>query len=362
VKWSERSRTSIATFLLPVVSLLLLLLVGEGFFRILGYGRAVQYDYSPELGWVHHPNQNARMPVGGWDVRIDAAGFRGPDHALQKSGDQFRILLLGDSYTFGWAVAEDSTYGSVLGRLLLGRGANCQKVEVINGGVNGYNTEQEIAFLRLIGLKYHPDLVIIAFTPNDIMTESETKTMLRYPALRRLLEQSALYQFLAPRIKAMVFARDRGAYTETMSKFLEQPDSAVLVRWAQVRLALLQLGDMAERDSFRLLIAAFPFATQMDPTSRSDAPQTLLRQLHSESAIPLVDLLPAFRRAALRGDKLFLINDPTRHPGPQGHAVAAAELFQFITDEKFVPPCTTEQVTHGSPGGRAQQLRTGRVQ
>jgi lysophospholipase L1-like esterase len=331
------------------VSVLLVLVAGEGFFRILGYGGAVRYDYSPELGWVHHPNQTARMPIGGWSVRIDAAGFRGPDHTLQKSGGQFRILLLGDSYTFGWAVAEDSTYGSVLERLLLGRGANCRKVEVINGGVNGYNTEQEIGFFRLIGLKYHPDLVIIGFTPNDIMTESETKTMLRYPALRRLLEQSALYQFLAPRLKTLIFARERGAYTETMSKFLEQPDSAVLVRWAQVRSALLQLRDMAERDSFRLLIAAFPFATQIDPTSQSDAPQALLRELHSESAIPLVDLLPAFRRAALRGDKLFLINDPTRHPGPQGHAVAAAELFQFITDDKFVPACTGERAAHGIP-------------
>jgi lysophospholipase L1-like esterase len=346
----DRMRATVVTLLLPITSLLLVVLLGEALFRILGYGRAVQYDYSPQLGWVHHPNQSARMAVGGWKVRIDAAGFRGPGHSVQKAGGWVRILLLGDSYTFGWAVAEDSTYGKVLERLLAQRGHKCQQVEVINGGVNGYNTEQELAFLRLVGLRYHPDLVIIGFTPNDIMKESETKTMLRYPALRKVLERSALYQFLAPRVKGLVFVRERRSYDQTMSKFLEQPDSAVLERWREVRAALLQLNDMAQHDSFQLMIAAFPFATQTHPNSRAKAPQDLLKQLHSESAIPLLDLLPAFRQATLRGETLFLTNDPTRHPGPRGHAVAAEELFGFITQKELVPACFQDRVLTTSTG------------
>jgi GDSL-like lipase/acylhydrolase family protein len=184
--------------------------------------------------------------------------------------------------------------------------APCRDVQVLNAGVNGYNTEQEVAFIRRTGLRYQPDVVIVGFTPNDIMMASETKTMLRFPALRKVLEQSALCKFVAPRIKALILPSQRRAYDETLSKFLGRPDSAVLARWAHVRAALLQLDELAEWDSFHLLVATFPFVSQLDRASRSAAPQELLRQLNSESGIPVLDLLPAFQQAAARGEQPFL--------------------------------------------------------
>jgi len=98
-------------------------------------------------------------------LRTNSLGFRGPEWSKEKPANTYRIALLGDSLTFGYGLSYQETYGEILARLLnrqLGR-----QVEVLNFGVNGYNSFQELAVLRRYVLGYHPDAVILLITIND---------------------------------------------------------------------------------------------------------------------------------------------------------------------------------------------------
>jgi lysophospholipase L1-like esterase len=75
-------------------------------------------------------------------IEVNAEGFRGP--ALRRDHTDFRILALGDSCTFGTPVAERYTYARSMERELLTRG---HRVEVVNGGVEGYDPSDVLARL-----------------------------------------------------------------------------------------------------------------------------------------------------------------------------------------------------------------------
>ncbi len=103
----------------------------------------------------------------GVPVHINRLGFRATrDYSLNKAPNTFRILILGDSVTFGHGAVHD--YPSLL-ESLLKQWRPATDWQVWNLGVPGYNTSQELAQLRELGPAYQPDLVIVGFFINDII-------------------------------------------------------------------------------------------------------------------------------------------------------------------------------------------------
>jgi len=97
-------------------------------------------------------------------VRVNALGLRGAELPEAK-GDETRVLCLGDSTTYGQGLAEDLTLPVLLeGELSRGPRA----VRVVNGGLRGYGTEQEIALLEELGPRIRPDFVVLFWYPNDL--------------------------------------------------------------------------------------------------------------------------------------------------------------------------------------------------
>jgi hypothetical protein len=107
-------------------------------------------------------------------IEINMDGLRDREHAIDKDGDVFRIAVLGDSYAEALQVPLEQTFWSVLGeRLKVCRRFVGRDVEVINFGVAGYGTAQELSTLRHYVWKYEPDLVLLAFTTgNDVRNNS----------------------------------------------------------------------------------------------------------------------------------------------------------------------------------------------
>jgi GDSL-like Lipase/Acylhydrolase. len=104
-------------------------------------------------------------------ISINSDNFRDREYTIEKSNDTIRIIALGDSFTFGWGVDLNDTWPKQLENLLNKR---CQKkkFEVLNMGVPGYNTPMEIEFFKLKGIKYNPDIIILAYVGNDIVNET----------------------------------------------------------------------------------------------------------------------------------------------------------------------------------------------
>ena len=103
----------------------------------------------------------------GVPVKTNRFGFRSTrDDRLEKTPNTFRILVLGDSVTFGHGAVSD--YPSLL-EVSLKRWRPEVDWQVWNLGVPGYNTAQEFTYLEEVGRRYSPDLVVVGFFLNDII-------------------------------------------------------------------------------------------------------------------------------------------------------------------------------------------------
>jgi hypothetical protein len=120
----------------------------------------VQFAVDPDLGFIPVPNQKAMRTLPGvyaYTYSNNSLGLRGPEiHAKTKP----RILVLGDSFTYGIGVNDDETFCSILQSLL-------PEHEVINGGNGGKGTDYALKFYRTKGKQLQPDIVILVFTGND---------------------------------------------------------------------------------------------------------------------------------------------------------------------------------------------------
>ena len=108
-------------------------------------------------------------------VKVNRDGLRDVDHERLKPVNTVRIVILGDSYAEALQIPIESTFWAILGRELAAcRAFGDRMVEVINFGVSGYSTTQELLALRSRGWSYDPDIVLLAFlTGNDISDNSK---------------------------------------------------------------------------------------------------------------------------------------------------------------------------------------------
>ena len=198
-----RRRKSLFRFTALLASLVFTVLAIELGLRLAGYTdfRGVSYATNDsELSWVNKPG--ADVDVRGvdyeYDVKINSLGLRGEE--LRQSAD-FRILVLGDSYTFGEGVGNADTWAVQLETL-------CKDltfdVEVVNGGVYGYGAMQAKGLAMRVWNAVQPDIVIYSHCGNDFADDLRfhqgTYRMVRnrIPGRKFLRENSALYNLSKP--------------------------------------------------------------------------------------------------------------------------------------------------------------------
>jgi hypothetical protein len=111
--------------------------------------------FDPVLGWSLQPSSHGVSSRTGYPIeyRINSKGLRDDETAYEKPAGRFRIVLLGDSRTFGFGVPIHKHFSTLLERYF-------KDLEVINMGVGGFGVDQELLCLRTEGLRYQPDLVM----------------------------------------------------------------------------------------------------------------------------------------------------------------------------------------------------------
>jgi lysophospholipase L1-like esterase len=165
----SRSRGVLINLSLIIISTLFALFLSEMALRLTGFSplyvspeRDRFWKYDPILGWAHEPGQEGifETPQFRTVVRINEDGLRDRPHSYERQNSKERILVLGDSFAWGYGVEESERFSQLLEKSL--------DVEVINAGVSGYSTDQELLWYRNEGIKYETDLVILALTGNDV--------------------------------------------------------------------------------------------------------------------------------------------------------------------------------------------------
>ena len=129
------------------------------------WGAEIYYSfdrYDPTKGWA--------AKAGLRDVRVfkektlntNSRGLRGrTEYTYEPTPGTLRIVVLGDSFTFGDGVSDDETYCANLQTIL-------PHVEIINMGVHGYGHDQMLILFREEGVKYRPDIVLLGFAAADM--------------------------------------------------------------------------------------------------------------------------------------------------------------------------------------------------
>lgn len=120
------------------------------------------WKYDSLLGWAHQPGQEGIFETQQFStvVRINENGLRDRQHSYERQNDVERILVLGDSFAWGYGVEETERFSQLLEESL--------GVDVINAGVSGYSTDQELLWYKNEGIKYEIDLVILEIAGNDV--------------------------------------------------------------------------------------------------------------------------------------------------------------------------------------------------
>lgn len=137
--------------------------------RVAGYSAPEFYAVDQTRGYALRPG------VEGWFqregqayIRINSDGLRDHEHSMTKPQNVVRIAVLGDSYAEAFPVAQEDAFWSVMERKLQECDAfQGKQVEVLNFGVSGYGTAQELLTLREHVWKYSPDIVMLALTTNN---------------------------------------------------------------------------------------------------------------------------------------------------------------------------------------------------
>ncbi len=101
-----------------------------------------------------------------WEIVLNSEGFRDAELPRRKSESGFRIVCLGDSWTFGMAVEQEQAYPQRLNALLR-RQYPQGDFEVLNRGVLAYSSYQGLELLRKRMPEWAPDVVAFAFAMND---------------------------------------------------------------------------------------------------------------------------------------------------------------------------------------------------
>jgi len=308
--------------------------------------------------WIYEmvPGERRTDPTSGVVYEVNRSGFRDRDRALARPDGTFRIAVIGDSLTFGYGVALEATFAARLGQRLVR--LDEPTFEVLNLGVSGYNPYTEAELLRGVGLGYTPDLVLVQFCINDLNDPTlhfDTSTMLtlgaipdaalpdpaaraRRPAVasdglaRRVCSASRVCSRIADAIAA------HAAHDELVAALAphETPSDAEIAWLAHLYRRMAR--DTRERHG-QLAVVVFPWSTQV----ARDAPaplQDALAALGVREDILVIDLLPAFRRAAAESAAPLFLD--LWHPTARGHAIAADAIFTALACADVLPGVVTD--------------------
>jgi len=127
------------------------------------------WQFTDTVGWLYQPGLRTwyTSPEFHSRVEINSKGFHDREHAYAKPPGVVRILTLGDSFTAAIEVPLEDSFSRLLEKRL-NELAPPTRFEVVNLGVGGYSTVNEMLMYREEGAKYRPDLVMVFFNDGDI--------------------------------------------------------------------------------------------------------------------------------------------------------------------------------------------------
>ncbi len=265
------------------------------------------YKHRPGLDTVYQ-----KVPV-----KINNLGLRDREITV-KADDELRILVLGDSVTFGWGVRARDSFPEQLEQAIARNHPG--PVNVINSGVGGYNTEQQASFARLMTDDLQPDLLVLLYVTNDIEINeppfdpwSDVSPKGKNPvmAIQRLIWHSRLHRLTQFAIRINRQPRDR-------------PPDRTSAGWRRSMAALEELAHLSRNRSIPFVVVMY----RLQDSQFSRGLATDISSRATEFNFTYQDSLPWLSKV----DRVSITNSvvDARHPNAAGHALLAKGLYDLL--------------------------------
>lgn len=335
-KTSKRSKLKLLlrNFALICGSLLLFFILGEMVLRYLGYGDLVIYQADSRLFWKPLPNQKCYTKFNHKPVYINSKGTRGKDFDEKKVKNGFRIISLGDSKTFGWGLSDLETYSALLKKLLQNQVGNKLKIEVINAGVNAWSYAQMYVYLKDIGLRYRPDMVILADANlwsqfSEESSKEFREKMVRRVRLKNLLRRSAIYHFVIEVKLKKFYGKYRTKFIPLDPKrddHFKKEQQADPNRFFEEQ--ILKIVELLNNNNLKFLMLYIPPENILS-SNQKPILLKIKEKISKLYNITLIDFTEDFQRA---NRILYHPNDPV-HPNADGNKIISNRIFQHTITE-----------------------------
>lgn len=312
------------------------------------------FQYDDVLGWTQKSNKTSYFKTT--RVQINSKGLRDEETPYQKPDGEFRMLFLGDSQLFGDGVEAEETFVSLLETEL-------NSVQAINAGVIGYGTDQQLLFLKREGIKYSPDLIIVAMNAYDfhdnisktirsgyskpvfkIKGDELLLTNVPVPQFdiverinRRFADMSYLYHFASVGVGSIM---NRGIEEEGRREVA--PDS-ILLKGSQMEEALSitkrilkEIAQEGRKVNAQTVVVFLPY--QMDFGSDLNYKQTIDTLCQGLDAYSKAnDFLFMDIRSELAPHYQPSIYRDTMHFSAEGHQIVAGILLKNLIGSQLIP-------------------------
>jgi hypothetical protein len=152
-----------------LLSFLVAFAIAEGTVRLLRPQEVgpVRFTCDPELGEIPVPGQHGERHLPGvfdFTYSNNSLGWRGPREYREDKQTRYRVLFLGDSFTYGLGVSDDQSFPARVEKVLT---AEHLSVETMNAGCPGKGTDYEVKLFDTVGRRFQPDLTVLCFFCND---------------------------------------------------------------------------------------------------------------------------------------------------------------------------------------------------
>lgn len=307
-----------------MVVLLASLAVAELGLRLLPAGEAYIDTSLPRL-------RTARWPE---------ADFRSRVYQPEKAPGTFRILVLGDSYTWGSGLHPEDAYPDRLERRLEDLTSDVE-FEVINWSSPGWSTDLAWRSIRSRLAAWSPDLLILGFVINDaeIANLSETEREVLTPRLPESGFSGWLYRHsraFSGIYDVFEYRRVRESLVDYYHGLFEDPEG-----WETCQRALRGLRKLARQHDIPFLVVVFPiFDSQLDDSYRYHELHELMAKTTQEMKIESLDLLPAYKGIDANRLALTPFTDP--HPSELAQRIAADAILNDLMRRQWLPATRPE--------------------
>ena len=312
------------------------------------------FEKDSQLQFVPRPNVSGvhASPEYRVEITINSLGLRNVELRPGENSGR-RILVLGDSFTFGWGVQDAEAFPAQVQDLL--RKAGFPDIDVINAGVTGYGTVQEAGWFERIQPHVQADAVLLAFfVGNDFYDNLQlsgyeivdgylvdrpfgaaprlTERLGIPPYVRVLVRtRSHLYNLLMNGWDAVLLRFGLQETTATYEIYESRTTETARRAFDITENALRKLHSLCQRWQVPFGIVIIPDGPAIDhlkqvPGYDLAKPGNRIRDVSASQGIPVLDLTPIFRAQP----QLYFPMDA--HWTPEGHRLGARLIADSLRE------------------------------